>query len=57
MAADKDLITAATFLWHTGQIKRAGQVVQKVLEQNPNNLSALSVKGWIYLSAPKEELQ
>ena len=29
----------------------------KVLENNPGNLSAKSLKGWIYLNAPKEELQ
>jgi len=27
MASDKDLIAAATFLWHTQQFKKAGQVV------------------------------
>lgn len=30
---------------------------QKVIDNNPNNLSAHTIKGWIYLSAPKEELQ
>jgi hypothetical protein len=28
-----------------------------VLDGNPNNLSALTIKGWIYLSTPKPELQ
>lgn len=55
MASDKDLITAATFLWHTSQFKRAGQVVQKVIDNNSNNWGAQTLKGWIYLSAPKEE--
>ena len=55
MASDKDLITAATFLWHTSQFKRAGQVVQKVLDNNSNSLAAQTIKGWIFLSAPKEE--
>jgi tetratricopeptide (TPR) repeat protein len=27
------------------------------MDQNQNNMNALSLKGWIYLSAPKEELQ
>ena len=57
MASDKDLLQAATFLWHTNQFKRAGQVVQKVLDGNPSNLSAMTIKGWIYLSTPKPELQ
>jgi len=56
-ASDKDLMAAATFCWHTLQLKRAGQIVQKLLDQNQNNMNALSLKGWIYLSAPKEELQ
>lgn len=47
---------AAQFLWHTTQLKRAGQIIQKVLENNPNNLPAIAVKGWIYMSTPKEEL-
>lgn len=57
MASDKDLITAATFLWHTQQFKKAGQVVQKVMDNNANSLAAQTIKGWIYLSAPKEEYQ
>jgi hypothetical protein len=40
MASDKDLITAATFLWHTSQFKKAGQVVQKVIDNNPSSLAA-----------------
>ena len=57
MASDRDLLTAATFLWHTQQFKRAGQVVQKLLDNNASSLTAQTLKGWIYLSAPKEELQ
>ena len=57
MASDKDLITAATFLWHTQQFKRAGQLAQKVLDNNSSSLAAITLKGWIYLSTPKEELQ
>ena len=57
MASDKDLIAAATFLWHTQQFKKAGQVVQKVMDNNANSLAAQTIKGWIYLSAPKEEYQ
>ncbi len=57
MASDKDLLTAATFLWHTSQLKKAGQVVQKVIENNASSLGAHTLKGWIYLSAPKEEYQ
>lgn len=56
MASDRDLLTAATFLWHTLQFKRAGQVVQKLLDNNNTSLTAQTLKGWIYLSAPKEEL-
>jgi hypothetical protein len=56
-AADKDLICAASFLWHTQQFKKAGQVVSKVIEANPSSLSAITLKGWIYLSAPKDEVQ
>lgn len=57
MASDKDLITAATFLWHTSQFKKAGQIVQKVIDNNAGSLAAQTIKGWIYLSAPKEEHQ
>ena len=56
-ASDRDLITAATFLWHTQQLKRAGQVVQKIIDVNPTSLTAHTLKGWIYLSASKEDLQ
>ena len=57
MASDRDLLTAGTFMWHTQQFKRAGTVVQKLLDNNANSLTAQTLKGWIYLSAPKEELQ
>ena len=57
MASDRDLLTAGTFLWHTSQFKKAGTVVQKLLDNNANSLTAQTLKGWIYLSAPKEELQ
>jgi tetratricopeptide (TPR) repeat protein len=56
-ASDKDLLAAATFLWHVAQLKRAGQIVQKIMEISPGNLNALALKGWIYLSAQKEDLQ
>jgi hypothetical protein len=36
MASDRDLMAAATFLWHTQQLKRAGQIVQKLIEANSN---------------------
>ena len=57
MASDKDLLCASNFLWHVQQLKRAGQIVQKILEMNPGNLNALALKGWIYLSAQKYDLQ
>lgn len=57
MANDRDLITAATFLWHINQFKRAGQVVNKCLESNSANLNAQAIRGWIYLSTMKEDLQ
>ena len=31
-ASDKDLLCAATFLWHSQQFKRAGQYCQKIIE-------------------------
>ena len=31
-ASDKDLICCASFLWHTQQLKRAGQIINRVLE-------------------------
>jgi hypothetical protein len=37
-------------------LKRAGQIIQKVLEQNPAHLNALAIKGWLYLTTPKEDL-
>lgn len=58
MASDKDLICTATFLWHTNQLKRAGQITQKLIDANSNNSTqAQCIKGWIYLSSTKEELQ
>ncbi len=57
MASDKDLLTASTFLQHTSQVKKAAALVSKVIENNAGNLSAKALKGWIYLSAPKEEIQ
>ena len=57
MASDRDLLTGGTFLWHTQQFKRAGTVVQKLLDNNANSLTGQTLQGWIYLSAPKEELQ
>ena len=56
-ASDKDLICCATFLWHTQQLKRAGQIVNKVLETNQGSLAALTLKGWIYFATQKEDLQ
>ncbi len=57
MANDRDLITAATFLWHISQFKRAGQVINKCLESNSANLNAQAIRGWVYLSTMKEDLQ
>lgn len=58
MASDKDLMCAATFLWHTQQLKRAGQIVQKLIDNGAHNATqAQCIKGWIYLSSYKEELQ
>ena len=57
MASDKDLITAASFLWHCQQFKRAGQYCQKIIDNTGGSQSSVCLKGWIFLSAPKEELQ
>ena len=57
MANDRDLITAATFMWHISQFKKAGQVINKCLESNNMNLNAQAVRGWIYLATMKDELQ
>ena len=54
-ASDKDLFHAALFFLHVKELKRASKTVQKVIDSNPNNLNACSLKGWIYLSAPKPE--
>jgi tetratricopeptide repeat protein 21B len=40
MASDRDLLSAGTFLWHTQQFKRAGTVVQKLLDNNGKSLTA-----------------
>ena len=56
-ANDRDLITTACFLWHISQFKKAGQVINKCLESNSANLGAQAVRGWIYLSTMKEDLQ
>lgn len=31
--------------------------MQKILDGNSNNLNAITIKGWVYLSTPKPELQ
>lgn len=56
MANDRDLITAASFLQHISQFKKAGQIISRCLEQNSANLGAQAVRGWIYLSTMKEDL-
>jgi tetratricopeptide repeat protein 21B len=57
MASDRDLSTATTFLWHCQQFKRAGQLCQKIIDNTGGNPNSVCLKGWIYLSTPKEELQ
>jgi len=57
MASDKDLMVAATFLWHCQQFKRAGQYTQKIIDNTGGSQNSVCLKGWIFLSAPKEELQ
>jgi hypothetical protein len=37
MASDKDLICAAAFLWHTNQLKKGGQIVQKLIDSQSNS--------------------
>lgn len=54
-ASDKDLMNAAMFFMYTNELKKASQAVQKVIDNNPANLNAIALKGWIYLSAPKED--
>ena len=56
-ASDKDLICCATFLWHTQQLKRAGQIVNKLIENNQGSLVAQTLKGWIYFATGKDDLQ
>lgn len=58
MASDKDLFVAASFLWHIQQFKRAGQYCQKIIDATGGgNANSICLKGWIFLSTPKEELQ
>tara|TARA_B110000285_G_C15081688_1_gene593863 strand:- start:987 stop:1625 length:639 start_codon:yes stop_codon:yes gene_type:complete len=58
MASDKDLYVAATFLYHINQFKRAGVYTQKILDNTAGgNQNSICLKGWIYLSTPKEENQ
>lgn len=56
-ATDRDLSTATTFLWHCQQFKRAGQLCQKIIDNTASSQNSICLKGWIYLSTPKEELQ
>lgn len=37
------------------ELKRASKTIQRVIDNNNSNLNAISVKGWIYLQAPKED--
>jgi hypothetical protein len=57
MASDKDLAVAASFLWHCQQFKRAGQYCQRLIDNTGGNQNSVCLKGWIFLSTPKEELQ
>lgn len=54
-ASDKDLLHASMFFLHVNELKWASQTITRVIENNNANLNAISVKGWIYLAAPKEE--
>jgi len=36
-------------------LKRASKTIQRVIDNNNANLNAISIKGWIYLQAPKED--
>jgi len=54
-ASDKDLLHTALFFLHVGELKRASKSIQRVIDNNSANLNAISVKGWIYLAAPKED--
>lgn len=36
-------------------MKRASKTIQRVIDNNNANLNAISVKGWIYLQAPKDD--
>jgi CRISPR/Cas system endoribonuclease Cas6 (RAMP superfamily) len=57
MASDRDLSVAASFLWHNQQFKKAGFYCQKIIDSTGGNQNSICLKGWIYLSTPKEELQ
>ena len=56
-ANDRDMITAATFKWHMNSFKQAGQIINRAIEGNSSNLTAKAIRGWIYLSTMKEDLQ
>jgi len=56
MASDKDLYTAACFLWHISQFRRASTYLQKIIDNTGGHQNSSCIKGWIFLSAPKEEL-
>lgn len=46
-------ILASSFYLHTGQFGRAKMQVDKVLEDNPQDVQALTMAGWIDLSLPR----
>jgi hypothetical protein len=57
MASDKDMMCAATFLWHKQELRKAGTLIQKMIDNQSNaSIQATAIKGWIYLSSQKEEL-
>lgn len=43
------------FFLHVNELKRASKTIQRVIDNNNANLNAISIKGWIYLQAPKED--
>ena len=57
VAGDRDMMAAATFLWHCQKYKQAGQLVQKILDATGGSQNAVCLKGWIFLSSPKDEVQ
>ena len=52
-AGEVGLLLASRFCWLVGNVAKARKLVQVILNQNPDNPRALTLRGWIDLTVPR----